>query len=58
VLGDPIYSRRDKTFADLPLMLHAYRLSLRIPSRDETPVTFRAPMPPRFKHVLRQLAGR
>jgi 23S rRNA pseudouridine1911/1915/1917 synthase len=58
VLGDPIYSRRDKFFGELSLMLHAFRLSLRISSHESEPTTFRAPLPLRFKRVLRFLSGR
>jgi 23S rRNA-/tRNA-specific pseudouridylate synthase len=30
-MGDPIYGRRDKLFPEATLMLHAYRLAVRVP---------------------------
>ena len=61
VLGDPIYSRRDKRFPDVAMMLHAYRLKVAIPSGarggDSRDMLFRAPLPLRFKQLLREVAG-
>jgi len=54
ILGDPIYSRPDADFPEAPLMLHAYRLSITLPSRER--VTFRAPLPERFKRLLAEIA--
>ena len=56
ILGDPIYSRPDADFPEAPLMLHAHRLSITLPSRER--VTFRAPLPERFKRLLVEVARR
>ncbi len=56
ILGDPLYGRRGKQelFAGAQLMLHAYRLSLRLPQSEQFS-EFKAPVPQRFKAVLRVL---
>ncbi len=59
ILGDPTYSRRDSRFPEARLMLHAYRLRIGIPGADGSDakrMVFKAPVPERFKHVLRRLA--
>ncbi len=73
ILGDPIYSRKDKLFPEATLMLHAYKIWVRIPStsilqRDESRGSkqtdnekwevreFKAPLPVRFKRMLKLLA--
>lgn len=55
ILGDEIYSRRDGRFATAPLMLHSYRLSIGVPP-DGSAMNFCAPLPDRFKEVLRDLS--
>ena len=67
ILGDSIYGRNDPRFKNLPLMLHAKRLSLLLPSDcmkkkstfDVTligrPKTFRTPLPPRFRQIIDSL---
>lgn len=55
ILGDPIYGRRDRLFADVGLMLHAYRLTIALPG-DTSPRTFIAPIPDEFRKVLRALS--
>ena len=55
ILGDALYARRDSSFPETPLMLHAYRLSIQLPGEEEH-TTFRAPVPTRFKKVLRALS--
>jgi 23S rRNA pseudouridine1911/1915/1917 synthase len=55
VLGDPVYARSDSRYPKATLMLHAYRLSIALPGTT-TPRGFRAPVPSRFKDLLRQLA--
>ncbi|MGI5172315.1 RluA family pseudouridine synthase [Treponema sp. OMZ 840] len=60
ILGDSIYGVKDTLFTDAVLMLHARTLSLRLPSyRQDTdmqhPVEFTAPVPRRFKKVLKTL---
>lgn len=51
VLGDSLYSRKDRIHPDATLMLHAYKLSIKIPG-DRTVRTFRAPLPKRFRDFL------
>lgn len=51
ILGDPIYGRKDGRFPRASLMLHAWRLAIRLPGRDE-PSRFEAPLPERFKAIL------
>ena len=56
ILGDPIYGTptTGTTFVGATLMLHARRLRVRLPGRQEYAV-FTAPVPPRFLKVLRVL---
>ncbi len=54
VLGDPIYSRKDASFPEATLMLHALQLRLDQPTTLQR-MKFTAPMPQRFKDVLRSL---
>jgi 23S rRNA pseudouridine1911/1915/1917 synthase len=51
ILGDAIYARTDRVYPDVGLMLHAYRLTIRLPTTREER-TFTAPLPRRFKEVL------
>ncbi len=51
VLGDPIYSRPDRTYPEATLMLHAERIVFSHPSSGERMV-FRAPLPERFSAFL------
>lgn len=55
ICGDPLYGRGGKGFAE-GLMLHAWRLSITLPSQ-EAPRTFTAPIPARFQRVLGGLTG-
>ena len=55
VLGDPIYSSRDKAFPDATLMLHSASLAIRHPRTGEE-MTFRAPLPERFIRTLGALS--
>ncbi|MEM5947899.1 RluA family pseudouridine synthase [Spirochaetia bacterium 38H-sp] len=57
ILGDPLYSRVDSSFPDATLMLHAYRLTIPLPDKKRI-ASFRAPLPVRFKEVLRTLSAR
>lgn len=57
VLGDPVYSRADKLFADAGMMLHAYKVSI-VLKTTETLQTFRAPIPERFKEILQLLGSK
>jgi 23S rRNA pseudouridine1911/1915/1917 synthase len=52
ILGDPLYSRNDKQFPGVPLMLHAYILKIRLPGWKEVS-TFTAPLPGYFKKLLK-----
>lgn len=54
VLGDPIYSSRDKAFPDATLMLHSYSLTISHPRSGEE-MTFHAPLPARFIDTLSSL---
>lgn len=54
VLGDPIYSSRDKNFPDATLMLHSYSLTIKHPATEEE-MTFKAALPQRFYQVLSPL---
>ena len=53
ILGDSIYGKHDKIFPDATLMLHARRLTITLPSGETR--TFSAPVPIRFKRVLKTL---
>ena len=54
IVGDPIYGKRDARFPEARLMLHAFRLKITLPG-DSEPRLFRAPLPPRFGELLRDL---
>ena len=55
VVGDTIYAGRKilaiNGFSDLPLMLHAYKLTIRLPDEIE-PKTFKAHLPAEFRKFL------
>jgi 23S rRNA pseudouridine1911/1915/1917 synthase len=52
ILGDPIYAGADKRFPSAPLMLHAKKLAITLPSATE-PSVFTSPLPPRFINFIR-----
>jgi 23S rRNA pseudouridine1911/1915/1917 synthase len=54
IMGDPLYGRNDLLFPDATLMLHAHRLAITLPGESE-PRVFTAPLPRRFREVLRAL---
>jgi len=56
VLGDPVYGRKmtDTFFEGVSLMLHAFKLKIRLP-HSKTYSEFKAPVPVRFKKVLQIL---
>lgn len=54
IVGDPIYSRKDGLFDTATLMLHSRKMAIRLPGED-TFSTFEAPVPRRFKKVMRVL---
>ncbi|MBR4372772.1 MAG: RluA family pseudouridine synthase [Treponema sp.] len=52
ILGDPIYGKNPSgVFKTATLMLHSYVLKIRLPFCD-TPSTFKAPVPIRFRKVM------
>lgn len=55
ILGDPLYGIPDCRFPQASLMLHAKRLTLRLPGREE-PQTFKTALPPRFRELLRLMS--
>jgi 23S rRNA pseudouridine1911/1915/1917 synthase len=57
ILGDPIYGKRDALFPTATLMLHAHSLKIRLPGAASRRI-FVAPVPPRFRKVLKALARR
>jgi 23S rRNA pseudouridine1911/1915/1917 synthase len=56
VLGDPLYGGKDARFPDATLMLHAWKLRIVLPG-DSAARDFRAPLPERFKALLRDLGA-
>jgi 23S rRNA pseudouridine1911/1915/1917 synthase len=52
ILGDPVYGAADKRFPLGTLMLHAWALSITLPGQ-EAPSTFKAPLPERFREIIR-----
>ena len=54
VLGDSLYARKDNNYPDISMMLHAYKLSVKLPGESNI-TTFRAPLPLRFKKLLSEL---
>jgi 23S rRNA pseudouridine1911/1915/1917 synthase len=54
ILGDPIYGKHDGLFDSATMMLHAKTLGVRLPGSKDFSV-FEAPLPPRFKKVIRKL---
>lgn len=53
VVGDPVYGRKDNSEG---LMLHAWRLTIDHPTRDER-MTFTAALPPRFQRYAEAVEG-
>ena len=56
IMGDPIYGNflKGSPFENASLMLHAYILKIQLPNQKER-TTFKAPVPLRFKKVLKTL---
>ena len=54
ILGDPVYGNKSTVFPDATLMLHSRRLVIRV-SATALPMEFVAPVPRRFKKVLKVL---
>lgn len=57
ILGDPVYGKKDPQFPGATLMLHAMKLTIMLPG-NTIPATFEAPLPVRFKKVIRTLRER
>ncbi len=55
VLGDPLYSRKEKSREDLPLMLHSWRLGITLPGHG-VPSHFEAPVPEIFETLYTRLS--
>jgi 23S rRNA pseudouridine1911/1915/1917 synthase len=56
VLGDPFYGGVDAKFPGATLMLHAWKLRITLPG-ELAPREFRAPLPGRFRALLRKAAS-
>jgi 23S rRNA pseudouridine1911/1915/1917 synthase len=56
VLGDPLYGGMDARFPGATLMLHAWKLRIVLPG-ESAPREFRAPLPERFRVLLRDLGS-
>ena len=56
VLGDPLYGGKDARFPGATLMLHAWRLRITLPGEEQAR-EFRAPLPERFRSLLRDLGA-
>lgn len=54
ILGDPVYGREDKRFPGTGLLLHAYKLIIRLPG-EEVQRKFTAPLPARFLNFLNSM---
>jgi 23S rRNA pseudouridine1911/1915/1917 synthase len=57
IVGDPIYGKKGARLASLGLMLHAWKLSIRLPDSEE-PRLFTAPPPRTFTSLLAALEAR
>jgi 23S rRNA pseudouridine1911/1915/1917 synthase len=57
ILGDPIYGKADPGFPGASLMLHAFRLRIRLPGAAEASL-FKAPLPARFRRLMAHLEAR
>lgn len=55
IVGDPIYGRKDNNFPDATLMLHAWKLKIRLPGEEDLRL-FKAPIPLRFKQTIGSIA--
>ncbi|MBN2658706.1 MAG: RluA family pseudouridine synthase [Spirochaetales bacterium] len=55
IMGDPVYGRKDNLYPDATLMLHAWKLKIRLPGNDEDNL-FKAPVPLRFRKMLGRIS--
>ncbi len=60
ILGDPVYGRKSGLFPEITLMLHAWQLSINLPSSVENGKvnisTFRASVPKRFIDIIEKIS--
>jgi len=56
IMGDPIYGRKDNKFPEATLMLHAWKLKIRLPGSEEL-TQFKAAIPLRFKKILGRISS-
>ncbi|MDA3939586.1 MAG: RluA family pseudouridine synthase [Spirochaetia bacterium] len=60
ILGDTVYGRKSGMFPEETLMLHAWQLSINLPSSTENEYTkastFRAPIPDRFMKIIEKFS--
>lgn len=56
IMGDPIYGRKDNKFPEATLMLHAWKLKIKLPGNDDLTL-FKAAIPIRFKKILRRISS-
>lgn len=56
IVGDPVYGRKDNKFPEATLMLHAWKLKIRVPGSDEIKL-FKAPIPLRMKKLLGKISS-
>ncbi len=54
IVGDKLYGKADELFPDVPLMLHARKMIVKL-APEEKYRRFLAPIPPRFYAVLKKL---
>lgn len=56
IMGDPIYGRRDNKYPEATLMLHAWKLKIKLPGSDDLK-EFKASIPLRFKKILGKISS-
>lgn len=55
IIGDPLYGRKGGEYSNCSLMLHAYKLKIRLPGEERARV-FRAHLPAHFRELLKKFA--
>ncbi|MBB6478985.1 RluA family pseudouridine synthase [Spirochaeta isovalerica] len=55
ILGDPIYGRKDNLYPDATLMLHAWKLKIKLPGNMDYSL-FKAPVPVRFRKIIGKIS--
>lgn len=56
IMGDPIYGRKDNRFPEATLMLHAWKLKIKLPGMKEA-MLFKAAIPLRFRKMLGKISS-